>query len=206
MHVCLTHFKGNKSGSASVADVIAYILKFEFVINMYIRIRRSRKRPLPTTAPAPTNQLYQNYLEEEIRDRHESRENGHVTCRNGPIDIEDRSEFNDNCQVTHTNSSLDIDNSKNINNSKARDDYCNYLDEAIFGSPVILKNVTMDNLKVKRNSKGLVAKAIVCDEEKKTSNEIIKHNIEKVQFYEQDVCPTYEDIFVSIFNILTLTL
>ncbi|CAB3231381.1 unnamed protein product [Arctia plantaginis] len=145
MHVCLTHSKSNKSGSASVADVIAYILKFEFVINMYIRIRRSRKKPLPAAVPVTTDQLYQNYIEEEIEDRHESNGN----------------------------------------------------DEAIFGSPVILKNVTMDNLKVKKNSTGLVAKAIVCDEEKRTTNEIIKHNIEKVHFYEQDECPTYEDIFDS---------
>ncbi|XP_075983718.1 uncharacterized protein LOC142981589 [Anticarsia gemmatalis] len=165
-HFCLTHSKSNKSGSASVADIIAYILKFEFVISMYIRIRRSRKKSI--AAPVNNEQLYQNYLHDEKGDLQRPCYNGYL-CTNNNIN-------------------------EHVKNRKG-DRYCSYLDEAIFGSPDVMKNVTMDNLKVKRDNKGLFSTSLACDEDRTTTNEIIKHNIEKVHFYEQDQCQGFQDIF-----------
>lgn len=76
--------------------------------------------------------------------------------------------------------------------------YCTYLDEAIFGSPVVMYNVNIDHLKVKKNNKGLISNLMTCADEKKSSNEILKHNIEKVHFYEQNPeCSSLEKEFVS---------
>lgn len=89
----------------------------------------------------------------------------------------------------------------NINNNsipKNEDNYCLYLENAIFGSPAVMQNVHMENLMVKRNNSGLISKLVSRDEDKKQSEDIIRHNLEKVQFYEQSQpCESLEDIFVS---------
>lgn len=84
-----------------------------------------------------------------------------------------------------------------INMTKKSDNYCSYLEDAIFGSPDIMNNVSADHLKVKKYNTGLVSTEKRCETEKRTTYEIIRHNLEKVQFYEQDECPAFEDIFVS---------
>lgn len=89
----------------------------------------------------------------------------------------------------------------NINNnfiSKNEDKYCLFLDNAIFGSPEVMQNVHMENLMVKRNNSGLISKLVNTGEGKRPSEDIIRHNLEKVQFYEQSqACASVEDIFVS---------
>lgn len=163
-HFCLLHNKSNKSGSASVADAIAYFLKFQYLTNMYAKLRRSRKSHGETSS---NSELYQNYL-------------------NGDVKSKDTDEKDPNIN----NNTLP----KNEVNS-----YCTYLDEAIFGSSVVMHNVNMDHLVVKKNNKGLVPKLFTCDDERQTSGEIIRHNLEKVQFYEQSqTCDSTKDIFVSL--------
>lgn len=89
----------------------------------------------------------------------------------------------------------------NINNnfiSKNEDKYCLYLENAIFGSPDVMQNVHMENLMVKRNNSGLISKLTNTGEVRRPSEDIIRHNLEKVQFYEQNqACASVEDIFVS---------
>lgn len=79
------------------------------------------------------------------------------------------------------------------------DKYCMFLEDAIFGSPEIMDNVTAEHLRVKRHNTGLVSTEKRCDEERRTTYEIIRHNLEKVQFYEQDECSSFQDIFVSTY-------
>ncbi|XP_053601631.1 MFS-type transporter SLC18B1-like [Plodia interpunctella] len=155
-HFCLIHSKSNKSGSASVADAIAYFLKFQYMTDMYIKIRRSRRPKHECNHESRrSTDLYQNYLAEN----------------------ENKAEGNET-------------NNANINNNtipkSSEDSYCDYLDNAIFGSPVVMENVNMDHLVVKRNNKGLVPKLLSCYDERMPSGEIIRHNLEKVQFYEQN--------------------
>lgn len=93
----------------------------------------------------------------------------------------------------------------NINNNlipkpAENNSYCEYLEGAIFGSPAVVQNLNTDHLKMKKNKQGLIANLNACDTAKRTSNEIIKHNVEKVHFYEQSqACSSVEDVFVSIF-------
>ncbi|XP_059049174.1 MFS-type transporter SLC18B1-like [Achroia grisella] len=91
-------------------------------------------------------------------------------------------------------------NISNLNNNilkcrnKDENTYCTYLEKAIFGSAVVMENI--DHLMIKRHNKGLIPKLLACEHERKPSNEIIKHNIEKVQFYEQNqACASTDDIF-----------
>lgn len=61
-----------------------------------------------------------------------------------------------------------------------------------------MQNVHMENLVVKRNNSGLISKLVNTDEDKKPSEDIIRYNLEKVQFYEESQgCASVEDIFVS---------
>ncbi|KAJ8733922.1 hypothetical protein PYW07_014473 [Mythimna separata] len=167
-HFCLLHNKSNKSGYASIADLAAYILKFQFVTSFYIKIRRSRRKALAATATAPVlnEQLYQDYLDKE-KDNDESK------------------------------AKLRVNSNAYINMTKKSDKYCTFLEDAIFGSPDIMDNVTADHLKVKRHNTGLVSTEKRCEEGRRTTYEIIRHNLEKVQFYEQDECPAFQDIFDS---------
>lgn len=129
---------------------------------------RRSRRP-PETIVSNDGDFYQNYIED-------TEENTNlVKNKSEPIIINNNSE-----QATNENS------------------YCAYLDEAIFGSPVVVHNVNMDNLKVKKYNKGLVSTAAPYEDHMSLSNEIIRHNIQKVHFYEQNQeCETLEDIFVS---------
>ncbi|XP_060810383.1 MFS-type transporter SLC18B1-like [Amyelois transitella] len=161
-HFCLMHNKSNKSGSASVADAIAYFLKFQYMTDMYIKIRRSRSRR-ETNKSDQSPDLYQNYL------------------GNGDVNTVVENEININNNTIPKNN---------------QDNYCTYLDNAIFGSPVVMENVNMDHLVVKRNNKGLVPKLMSFSDDRRPSGEIIRHNLEKVQFYEQSQsCATAVDIF-----------
>ncbi|KAH9634184.1 hypothetical protein HF086_001386 [Spodoptera exigua] len=165
-HFCLLHNKSNKSGYASIAEIAAYILKFQFVTSFYIKMRKSRRKALtpPPSKPVFDEQLYQNYLDKE----------------------------NDESCVKQR-----INSDGYINMTKKSDNYCSYLEDAIFGSPDIMNNVSADHLKVKKHNTGLVSTEKRCETEKRTTYEIIRHNLEKVQFYEQDECPAFEDIFDS---------
>ncbi|KAM3966487.1 uncharacterized protein ACR2FA_012028 [Aphomia sociella] len=158
-HFCLLHNKSNKSGSASVADVLAYFLKFQYLTNIYIKIWRSRKKSQEQTR---NNELYQNYL--------------------GNGDVKKKCE--------QSGSKL------NNNSVKDEDRYCTYLENAIFGSTAVMANVTMDHLMIKRNKKGLVSTLVTCNDQKRPTDEIIKHNLEKVQFYEQNqACTSIDYVF-----------
>lgn len=162
--MCL-HSKRSKSGSASVGEALAYFLKFQYLTDLYVRIRKSKKKQKHTTT-CTNNTLYQNYLENEKK-------------------TEASEVVNINNNVTRYRSS--------------EDNYCAYLDNAIFGSPTVMENLNTEHLMVKRNNKGLIPVLLACDEEKKTSGEIIRHNLQKVQFFEQNqTCTTaMENIFVS---------
>lgn len=162
--MCL-HSKRSKSGSASVGEALAYFLKFQYLTDLYVRIRKSKKKQKHTTT-CTNNTLYQNYLENEKK-------------------TESSEVVNINNNVTRYRSS--------------EDNYCAYLDNAIFGSPTVMENLNTEHLMVKRNNKGLIPVLLACDEEKKTSGEIIRHNLQKVQFFEQNqTCTTaMENIFVS---------
>lgn len=62
-----------------------------------------------------------------------------------------------------------------------------------------MQNVHMENLMVKRNNSGLINKLVNTEEDRRQSEDIIRHNLEKVQFYEQSQpCESLEDIFVSL--------
>ncbi|XP_035430098.1 MFS-type transporter SLC18B1 [Spodoptera frugiperda] len=165
-HFCLLHNKSNKSGYASIAEIAAYILKFQFVTSFYIKMRKSRRKAItpPPSKPVVDEELYQNYLDKE----------------------------NDESRVKQR-----INSDGYINMTKKSDNYCSYLEDAIFGSPDIMNNVSADHLKVKKYNTGLVSTEKRCETEKRTTYEIIRHNLEKVQFYEQDECPAFEDIFDS---------
>ncbi|KAJ0181292.1 hypothetical protein K1T71_003377 [Dendrolimus kikuchii] len=169
-HFCLLHKKSNKTGSASIADVIAYILKFQYVSDLYVKIRNAHRKPCTAPPASENEQLYQNYLETQNE------------CTRSD---KARSSF------------VNINNNIDKTNSKENGDYCSYLDEAIFGSPVIMENVNMEHIKVKRNNKGLITNIVDCDVVRKPPEEIIKHNIEKIHFYEQqpECTSMRDDIF-----------
>ncbi|XP_045761273.1 MFS-type transporter SLC18B1-like [Maniola jurtina] len=154
------HKKGEKSGSASIADIMAYFLKFEYLTDVYVRIRKSRNRSKPRSLPN-SDQLYQNYLGNNDEEE-EKNENSKGIIANG--------------------------------GSKSNEDsYCSYIDKAIFG-PVI--DMNDENVIIKRNNKGLVAKLVTHEDVKRPSDEIIEHNLQKVHFYEQSPeCTTLDDIF-----------
>ncbi|KAL4715239.1 hypothetical protein ACJJTC_007821 [Scirpophaga incertulas] len=156
---CFIHNKNNKSGSASIGDALVYFLKFQYVTDIYIKIRKSRRQNVQYQ-----NGLYQNYLDEQCSKK--------------------------------TEYAKDVYLNNNVNHRESENKYCNYLENAIFGSPEVIENIHTDHLYLKKNHKGLVPALLSCDEEKKTSREIIRHNLEKVQFYEQNqMCNTIESIF-----------
>lgn len=147
---------------------------------MYVKIRRNLKKANQNRTVG-NNELYQDYLRsEDIIDAESSKTN--------PVQTEDNSNMNiNNNTITKNNSDLTED----------EEDYCTYLEKAIFGSPIGMENVNRENLIVKRNNAGLISK-VVSDENKKSTDEIIKHNLQKVHFYEQNPgCASLEDIFVS---------
>ncbi|XP_013148507.1 PREDICTED: MFS-type transporter SLC18B1-like [Papilio polytes] len=167
---CLKHIKQKKSGWASAKEVTTYFLKFQYLTNAYIKIRRLRKRK----SNRANDELYQNYLGNDENDNNTQGK-----------------------ELKNGNSAINIKVNKNLDCDKIdrQNSYCVYLDNAIFGSPVVMANVNSDNLIVKRNHKGLVAK-VNTEDDRRTSDEIIKHNLQKVHFYEQNpACSSREDIF-----------
>lgn len=63
-----------------------------------------------------------------------------------------------------------------------------------------MENLSTDHLTVKKNNSGLVPVPLACDQGKKSPGEIIRHNLQKVQFYEQsqNCAAAMENIFVSM--------
>ena len=172
-YVCFIHDKSRKSGSASVASSIAYFLKFQYITNMYINIKRKKAKK-----ERERNEiLYQNYLDNN-------------KC-GASHNVEDNETDKQNSIVSN-NSIIENRRCHSTENS-----FCSYLDNKIFG-PVLVE-INKENIIFKRNHKGLVAKLVTLDEEKNPSDEIIRHNIQKVHFYEQiPECATLEDVFVSV--------
>lgn len=73
--------------------------------------------------------------------------------------------------------------------------YCDFIDKEIFG-PINNNN----NVIVKPNNSGIVSKS-ASNVERRPTDDIIRHNLQKVLFYEQNVpCISTEDIFVCIFQ------
>ncbi|XP_041974189.1 MFS-type transporter SLC18B1-like [Aricia agestis] len=151
--ICVVHNK-NKSGSASVASVVAYFLKFQYLTDLCIKIRLLTSKP----DEYDREELYQNYLE---NDKKESGE--------GDLQKNIR----------------DGTNKNQANGKGNRNGFCLYLDrEDDGGSDVV----------VKRNNTGVVTKLDGGD--RQLPDDIIRHNLQKVQFYEQSpTCFSNENIF-----------
>ncbi|XP_022122887.2 MFS-type transporter SLC18B1 [Pieris rapae] len=150
--ICLLHNKSRKSGSASVAEMLEYVLKFQFLTNIYVKIWKIKNRQRNGTV---NEELYQNYLDENKTD-------------------------NKNDELVNTENEDDSCDNK----------YCNFIDKAIFG-PTVNNNCVI----VKPNNTGIVTKSIN-NVERRSTNEIIRHNLQKVLFYEQNSpCTSTEDIF-----------
>lgn len=99
---------------------------------------------------------------------------------------------------TVTNNGINENNNKiNENTIPRADTYCTYLENAIFGSPAVLEHLNLDNLLVKRHHHGLISKTENPDAGKMRSEDIIRHNLEKVNFYEKNNQCSPGNIFVS---------
>lgn len=173
--VCLKHNRNRKSGSASVADMVAYFLKFQYLTDMYVTIRKSMAKKSKSNSLTNAEELYQNYLDND----------NEVNC-----DVHSNITFTEkqNGAVNNVIEDCQFQNKE--------DSYCSYLEKTIFG-PVAMQ-MKKENIIIKRNNKGLVAKLVTLDEKKQPSDEIIEHNLQKLHFYEQDPeCATLKDIFVS---------
>lgn len=160
---------------------MTYFLKFQYLTNVYVKLRKLSKPK--NKFKGDNEELYQNYLSENENSKaNNSQDNLSELSRQSAIDIKIN---NNNVHKNHAQT----DN---------EDNYCAYLEDAIFGSPVIMENVNSDNLIVKKNHMGLVAKLVPYDDDRRTSDEIIEHNLQKVHFYEQNpACISQDDVFVS---------
>ncbi|XP_026484809.1 MFS-type transporter SLC18B1-like [Vanessa tameamea] len=174
--VCFMHNKSKKSGSASIADIIAYFLKFQYMTDIYVRIRKAKAKKTRANIVSSNEELYQNYLEN--CDETDCPQHSNATDRN-----EGEAELNVNNNVIENGPPQNGENS-----------YCSYLDKTIFGSAIM--KMKKENIIIKRNNKGLVAKLVTFEEDKRPSDEILENNLQKVHFYEQSPeCTTLEDIF-----------
>lgn len=173
----MAHNKNRRSFSASIADGAAYFLKFQYLTNAFAWMRRSRDTSPPT---APSTDLYQNYL--TTTDQEKS-----VKKR-----LLSKSERNNNRD--RGKSQLNASESETL---EERNRYMKFLENTIFGSPDIVEN--LEYLVVKRDNKGLVPK-LLSSETRRHPEDILRHNLEKVVFYEQNqACSTRDDIFVSTY-------
>ncbi|CAG4923962.1 unnamed protein product [Colias eurytheme] len=164
--ICLLHSKSKKSGSASVAEILEYILKFQFLTNIYIKIWRLKNRH--KSKPIQSDELYQNYFAPE-----------NVNCDNTLK--EPKPTVNEGTHINNNNG-----------NAPDEDSYCSFIDNAIFGPA----SKTNNGLIMKRNNAGLVVRLANNQEEARSTDEIIKHNLQKVLFYEQNnPCLLTDDIF-----------
>ncbi|XP_049888020.1 MFS-type transporter SLC18B1-like [Pectinophora gossypiella] len=161
--ICVAH-KNRKSGWASVSDSLAYFLKFQYLSEAYARVRRPHNR---RTSNQNTD-LYQNYLNDDKTEKHDSNTKESAT------------------------QNTDVFNNNTLQKS-SEDSYCAYLENAIFGSPVGMEN-NMENVVVKRHNSGLVSR-LDCEDSGRPTDDIIRHNLEKVQFYEQACDSLEQDIF-----------
>ncbi|XP_063393718.1 MFS-type transporter SLC18B1-like [Cydia fagiglandana] len=160
--LCIKHRNPNKSGSASVAETIVHILKFEFVTNTLFEIRKRNQ----SNSSSSNAGLYQNYL--------------------GRADEE---------HLNNNNKYHNLDSNQIKSKDRVSVDYCSYLENAIFGSSAILENVHLDNLLVKRNNKGLVSTMTNNCSDRKSTEDILRYNLEKVNFYENiEPCPPMDNI------------
>ncbi|XP_073945786.1 MFS-type transporter SLC18B1-like isoform X1 [Choristoneura fumiferana] len=157
--LCIKHKSPNKSGSASITDTVVNILKFQYVTNVIVEIRKKSK-PVNSNVRVPNSDLYQDYLK---------REEGDVIKK------------------TLTSSCINENNNKTDElTTPDADTYCSYLENAIFGSPAVLEHLNLDNLLVKRHHHGLVSKTENPNAGMMRSEDIIRHNLEKVNFYEKN--------------------
>lgn len=147
---------------------------------MFAKIRTLRKNKEKTYSIELNNDLYQNYLKNES-DEINIRENLFNSLNNN-----NDGEGNLNDPVIQ------------IHEFNEEDQYFKFLDKIIFGSPSNMEPVDMSNFFVKKNNKGLVSKLSTCENSRRPSEEILRHNYQKVLFYEQNPqCDTLEDVFVS---------
>lgn len=178
-HICLLHSKNTRGFSASIADGVAYILKFQYLTNTFAWIRRHNEEPPPTP---PNAELYQNYLRAvEKEQRSNSQKYGGVNINNNAIQ-----------------------NAQSSPSSSEGDTYVTFLENALFGSPESAE--TLDHLVVKRNNKGLMQKFLPSIDERRPSEDILRHNVEKVTFYEQNQNCEADDIFVSTYLINSINI
>ncbi|XP_050673368.1 MFS-type transporter SLC18B1-like [Leptidea sinapis] len=164
---CPVHKMDKKSGSASVAEIAAYLLKFQFITDLYIKVWKFKNRK--KAKPLENEELYQNYIDEN------------ETVK----ESDDKLSSHENIKLEESNKSEDV------KFEQAEDKYCSFIDNAIFGPP----SKRNDSVIVKRNNAGLVAK-LENNKHERSTDEIIRHNLHKVLFYEKNSpCSSTEDIF-----------
>lgn len=169
-HFCLMR-KANKSGAASISDVISYFLKFQYLTNGFAKIRMLFKKK----EEAQSEMLYQNYFNNNDRIIN--------THQNG---------FNNN----NDGESGILIPKRTVHEINEEDQYFSFLENVIFGSPSNMEPVNLNHLFVKKNNKGLVPKLLTCADSRRTSEEMLRHNLEKVCFYEQNPqCGVLDDVF-----------
>ncbi|GBP22929.1 MFS-type transporter SLC18B1 [Eumeta japonica] len=167
--ICFVHnSRGNKPESVSIADVLTYFFKFSFITNAFTRIRESFSRIENSNSELES---YQNYSSNEVE-----------VIKNDKR-IEDKSE-----EITINNNNNEIKGYSKKNSECNK--YCEFLENAIFGSPA--EEQHLENLVVKKDSKGLVSR-LSTSIDKPPSEEILKHNLQKVLFYEQSPPCEYQD-------------
>lgn len=175
-HFCLKHSTSNKSGSASVAGVLSYILKFQYLTDLLAKLRKKNYVNDPNIINN-NNSLYQNYLDEENKNIKKESDN--------PINV--------------NSNNVDRRSYKKVEKFEEDNEYFDFLERAIFGSPTTMESIHLNHLFVKKNNKGLVPKLLTCRDQKRPSEEILRHNLQKVLFYEQSpTCSRLEDVFVSL--------
>ncbi|KAG7304378.1 hypothetical protein JYU34_011318 [Plutella xylostella] len=158
-HPCLHHSKRKNNISASIADVAAYFLKFQYLTNTFLRFRRFKD-----DSPPSNTVLYQNYLRATEED---------APKKEWPA--------------------KDIEKQNNNLVQTEKDKYFAFLENAIFGTDEARED--MDNLKVKKDNKGLVPRFLSSMDDRRNSEDVLRHNVEKVNFYEQNQACNSIDIF-----------
>ncbi|CAK1548418.1 unnamed protein product [Leptosia nina] len=162
--ICLQHNKNRKSGSASVTETLEYILKFQYLTNIYVKIWKLKNRHRNGTLKS--EELYQNYMNDEEKIiRNEKKEEPNVSKNK---------------------------NDGKLGDSVCENEYCSFIDNVIFGPDSQNNNSVI----MKRNNAGIVSKLTNSADERRPTDEIIRHNLQKVLFYEQNSpCTSTEDIF-----------
>ncbi|VVC87951.1 unnamed protein product [Leptidea sinapis] len=147
---CPVHKMDKKSGSASVAEIAAYLLKFQFITDLYIKVWKFKNRK--KAKPLENEELYQYYIDEN------------ETVK----ESDDKLSSHEKIKLEESNKSEDV------KFEQAEDKYCSFIDNAIFGPP----SKRNDSVIVKRNNAGLVAK-LENNKHERSTDEIIRHNLHK---------------------------